>query len=232
MDIWYTLHYGNFNKENAGKLSHQLDLGVYTFFETHLSLLLGFHPVAAVHSPRKFKESYAQLLEKCPFLKRWSGVPEHMLRLGHSFTTDALGNRCRTASGRKAWCGWLWMFSLFCLLIFGIQSRHYVWLVIRTGCIFPAGGSVLEVVGRVFGVPNSLKNTLWFSGPVLVAIKYVSGQSHRCLVLPLSLPASCCFVNEKATFFSFGGSADSSGSKQKSGRACVLGGFGQSWPSR
>ena len=174
MDIWYTLHYGNFNKENAGELSHQLDLGV--LFWRHICLCFGDFaqllrstlPAQCNAVPRKFKENYAQLLENCPFLKRWSGVPEHMRRLGHSFTTDALGNRCRTASGRKAWCGWLWMFSLFCLLIFGIQSRHYIWLVIRTGCTFPAGGSVLEVVGRAFGVPNSLKNTLWFSGPVLV----------------------------------------------------------------
>ena len=81
MDIWYTLHYGNFNKENAGELNHQLDLGV--LFWRHICLCFGDFaqllrstlPAQCNAVPRKFKENYAQLLENCPFLKRWSGVP-------------------------------------------------------------------------------------------------------------------------------------------------------------
>jgi hypothetical protein len=41
MDVLYTLQYvqyGNFNKENAGKSSHQFDLGALCF-KTHWSLL-------------------------------------------------------------------------------------------------------------------------------------------------------------------------------------------------
>ena len=136
------------NRENAGRLSHLFDLGVLSF-KTHLPLLWSGDFAQSVRStlipvplrmtpavPRKFKENYAELLEKCPFLKRWiwtngppklsicrsvmdhdrpGWVPElHMLKqIGTQFHHRCLGESApaEQRAAEKLVTGRLWMFS-------------------------------------------------------------------------------------------------------------------------
>ena len=168
------------NRENAGRLSHLFDLGVLSF-KTHLPLLWSGDFAQSVRSTLipvplrfiqpQFQGSSRRTMPSCwksaPSWSAESGPMDHQNfrfvglwwtmidqdesqsctcsnRLGHSFTTDALGNRRLPNSERQK--------SLW-------QDGY--------GC------SVLDSRGRwveLFGVPNSLKNKLWFSGPVLYCV--------------------------------------------------------------